>query len=109
MPRDIEADADGLREASELIAEIKDKFSDISATATGILGDMTRACGDDHFGHKFTDGKEGYRARCDNLVARNDDLAGAFDDYASSLGDAGAAGAWDGSESLSAAEQRRAV
>ncbi|MEU1980987.1 hypothetical protein [Nocardia sp. NPDC019395] len=109
MAREIEVDADGLRSAAELLGDIGDSLTSIGARANAVMDNMTGACGDDHFGHEFTDGPDGYRARCHKAAAGSDDMGKAFNVFAEDTGDTGAARAWDNTEDASADNLRRVV
>lgn len=110
MPKKVEVDPDGLRRAAELLSDLRDDFEAISAKATGVVGNMSKACGTDHFGHKFTDGKDGFKAKCTSAGKNLAALSESFDQYTSGVGDSrGAAEAMDGSEDISSENLRRAV
>ncbi|WP_063127286.1 hypothetical protein [Nocardia fusca] len=46
-----------LKTAADLIADIGGTLTGLASKATDIMGHLPVACGDDHFGHEFTDGE----------------------------------------------------
>ncbi|WP_157224222.1 hypothetical protein [Nocardia paucivorans] len=110
MVRKVEADFDGLRAVADLLTRLRDNFAEISEEASGIAGDMTRACGDDEFGHEFTGGKKGFRAQCASTIANADVISESFAQYSLGIdGDQGAVQAFENSEQASSEGLRRAV
>ena len=105
----VEADTHALDAAAGLIEKIGESLADIAAETTRVMGHMTVACGDDHFGHKFTDGDRGYRKQCDNASDMGKGLAGDFAQQARNIGYDGAAGDLDVTDEISGANVRRAV
>lgn len=110
MPYRVEADTDGLRDAADILADLRDGFADISAKVEQVMENMPRACGDDHFGHQFTDGKDGYRGKCESTLGNIDAFSESFDQYSLGLGGGrGAAAATEENDEQSGNNVRRAV
>lgn len=109
----VEVDDDhdgGLKDAAAILDELRGNFEAIADRAKAIMGHMTKACGDDHFGHKFTDGDEGFRKRCDSAVKNSGALAESFRNYSEGVGGpTGAKALMSGTEDVSAENIRRAV
>ncbi|MEV3959460.1 hypothetical protein AB0M34_00965 [Nocardia sp. NPDC050193] len=110
MPDRVDVDTDGLRNAADILADLRDDFADISAKAERVMGNMSRACGDDHFGHQFTDGSDGYRGKCESAVGNVDAFSESFDQYSLGIGGSrGAAAATEVNDEHSGNDVRRAV
>lgn len=108
MADKVEVDPVALKAAGDLIADIGGTLTGLANKATDIMGHMTVACGDDHFGHEFTAGEKGYKRRCDNSVDFGNSLGKAFTDQGEYLGSEATA-AVEGTEKTSSADLRRAV
>lgn len=109
MPN-VDVDADGLRDAANLLAELHTDLGGVSAQATKFMGRITEACGDDHFGRKFTEGKDGFRTKCNGARKNVDAITKSFGEYSESVGGPrGAATAHELNDDDSGGAIRRAV
>ncbi|WP_040788660.1 hypothetical protein [Nocardia paucivorans] len=110
MPENVEVNADedgGLKDAMTVLEELRDDFEGIAARTRSLMGHMTTACGDDHFGHQFTDGEKGFRKKVTSAVTNSENLSTSFDNYGQGVGGAlGAQPLLNGAEQASAGNFR---
>lgn len=113
MSARVEVDDDpggGLKDAATVLDELRGNFERIGGRARDLMGHMTKACGDDHFGHKFTDGEKGFRKQCEASATNSDALAESFLNYGQGVGGpAGVTTLMSGTENASAENIRRTV
>ncbi|MGO4612586.1 hypothetical protein AB4305_02950 [Nocardia sp. 2YAB30] len=112
MPRNVDIDCDdgSLHCAASLLDELHRDFVQISNSTTDIMAQMTKACGDDHFGHKFTDGEKGFRTNCESAEHGTGAISESFRQYAEKIGgETGVKALFNRTEQASAENIRRTV
>lgn len=88
----VDVDPAALTAAARVFDELRGDFAGIAARATEVMGNMTAACGDDHFGHQFTDGDKGYKKRCTLSRKSAESMQESFAQYDAGVGGAAGAG-----------------
>ncbi|MEU1984314.1 hypothetical protein [Nocardia sp. NPDC019395] len=108
--RKVQADLDGLESAARLLDDLRRDFGKIGDRSADIMGNLTTACGDDHFGHQFTDGDRGFKKKCVSAGEAVHTVSVSFDRYSEGIGGSrGASTALRGTDHTSSENFRRSV
>ncbi|WP_040774354.1 hypothetical protein [Nocardia pneumoniae] len=110
MPKKVEADYDGLELAASVLDELRRDFEEIAASTKDVMGHMTVACGNDHYGHQFTDGEKGFKNNCESSAHASEAVSESFRRYTEGVGGKkGAKTLFSGTDHTSGENIRRTV